>query len=118
MPEPKKEKTAPPADQVLDGQCQAVINVAENAVVSWFLMASFLYYIHDISILSDPFYDQLTKRFLNDYDRLTHPHKELITKDDLAAGTLYNLRADQYPGMTKGAAARLALTATGIRLPY
>ena len=52
-----------------DGMCRAVIEKCGiNGGVSWFLMASLLYYHADLSLLSDQTYDRLAKDLLADFD--------------------------------------------------
>lgn len=75
-----------------------------NALIPWFLMTSWLYYHRDISIISDTLYDWMCKELLVRWDTLEHRHKHLIDKGMLEAGTGFNLREDDYPGITIGAA--------------
>ena len=65
------------------------------------MMASYLYYKLDISLLSDTEYDQLAYILLRDYDLFEHQHKYLVTKDMLKAGTAYSIY--KYPLMVMGA---------------
>lgn len=66
-----------------------------------YLMASYLYYVENRSILSDTEFDQLCMDLLAGWDQLDHRHKHLTTKEDLEAGTGY---AIQYPSIVIGAA--------------
>lgn len=66
-----------------------------------YLMASYLYYVENRSILSDTEFDQLCKELLDAWDQIDHRHKHLTTKEDLEAGTGY---AIQYPSIVIGAA--------------
>lgn len=108
VPEPdalvKKTVKNTASQPVLDGQCLAAIGNRKNAAVSWFMMASYVYYVHDLSMISDELYDQLAKQILRDWDEIEHQHKRFLTKEDLAAGTLYTLNAKDYPRIVKGAA--------------
>ncbi|MTD92892.1 hypothetical protein GIW81_00930 [Hyphomicrobium sp. xq] len=70
-------------------------------------MASYLYYHCDESLLSDEYYDSLAVFMLKRWRDIRHPHKRLITRKDLEAGSSYALREDQYPSITKSAAHRL-----------
>jgi hypothetical protein len=70
---------------------------APDTRVSWFLTACFCYYIENESILTDELFDDCCRWLLEHYDQITHPHKNLITRDMLAAGTGYNLTRDDYP---------------------
>ena len=76
----------------------------ENSLVPWYLMASYLYYLKDISLLQDHEYDLVCKEILERWDNIDHSHKELISKDDLRAGTGFSLKEEDYPAITKNAA--------------
>lgn len=102
--------------RVLDGMCRVVMSSCPNGVIPWWLIASYLYYIHDMSILSDGLYDEMARDMLARWDKLNHMHKHLITKGDLETGSLYRLKAEQYPGMTKGAAAHLVRGEWGVSI--
>jgi hypothetical protein len=91
--------------RVLDGRCQAVIEKHPNAVVAWWLMASFLYYHRDVSLLSDDMFDKLGVRLAGNWNGISHPHKHLIKPDMTKSG--FYIREDDYPLMCKGAALRL-----------
>jgi hypothetical protein len=71
-----------------------------------YLMSSYLYYICNQSYLIDNEYDQLAKDLLMGWDAFEHPHKYLVTKEDLEAGTLYRLNESDYPNIVKSAAAQ------------
>lgn len=72
-----------------------------------YLLASYLYYIHDSSIMEDPEFDALAKYLLDNPDvHASHPHGELISKDDLEAGTLL-LKHEEYPMILRYAAKRI-----------
>ena len=93
----------------LDAMCLATLQTAPRAAVAWFLMASFLYYHRDVSILSDSFYDWLAKTMALNWEMFEiHPHAHLITPIDLHAGTLYRLKESDYPTQTKDSALSLA----------
>ena len=76
-------------------------------VLSWYLMCSYLYYCLDFSAVSDDVYDAMAKKLLSVWDDIDHPHKYLISKEDLAAGTLYGVSSLKYPLMIKNAAERV-----------
>jgi hypothetical protein len=92
----------------LDEKAQGLIAEKPNLMVPWLLMASYLYYHENESLFSDEYYDALSKELLLKWDKVEHPHKHLITKEDLMAGSLYKLGADAYPSMCKAAALYLA----------
>lgn len=61
-------------------------------LVPYFCMSSYLYYKKDKQVLSDGDYDLLCKRLLDNWKDVKHPHKFLIKKNDLKAGTGYAIR--------------------------
>lgn len=68
---------------------------------SIYLMSCYLYYEEDVHVLSDTQFDNLCKELLDHWDEFEHPHKHLITTEDLKAGTGYAIK---YPLMVIGAA--------------
>lgn len=70
---------------------------APNTAIAWILIASYCYYQRDTSILSDEAFDKLCKKTLDNYSGLVHNHKHLVTEDSLRAGTLFNLKHNDYP---------------------
>lgn len=81
----------------------------DSLLVSWYLMSSYLYYLHEVSLLHDHEYDLLCKELLSRWDKVEHPHKHLVSKEDLMAGTGFTLREEDYPSITKNAARQLAV---------
>jgi hypothetical protein len=74
-------------------------------LVNTFLMASYLYYHRDIQPpISDAEYDQLCQDLLKYWKEIKHPHKKIIKRKHLKAGTGYYILDNQYPLMTKSAA--------------
>ena len=74
--------------------------------VARYLVASYLYYIHDISLIEDHEFDALAKHLLENPEiRASHPHGRLITEGDLQAGTLL-LKPDQYPLIVRSVSKR------------
>ena len=74
-----------------------------NSVISQYLVHSYIYYQLDNSTISDGDYDKLAKYILEHWDDLDHPHKHLISKDALEAGT-FLLSEDEYPTIVKDTA--------------
>lgn len=72
-----------------------------RALQLW-LMSSYLYYERYVNVLTDPEFDKLSRYLLNNWDTFDHPHKYLVTEDDLRAGTGFAIR--EYPLMVQGAA--------------
>lgn len=119
VPEPIVPKTPTIVmPEELDRMCLHVLSTGPNGAISWWLMASYLYYVHDIALLSDGLYDEMAKAMLEAWDELEHPHKHLITTDDLKAGSLFRLKGADYPNMVKGAASQLVKNHMGIGIDH
>lgn len=86
-----------------DQQCMDAIE-NPNMMIPWYLMAAYSYYEQDDPILSDGLFDGLAKRMLECWDDIDHWHKDLITTEDLEAGTLL---ARNFPERVKGAVKHL-----------
>ena len=71
--------------------------------VGRYLVHSYIYYHLDNSVIADSEYDKMAKYILEHYDELDHPHKHLISKDALEAGTML-LREDEYPAIVRDTA--------------
>ena len=68
-----------------------------------YLMASYLYYIHDLpSPWHDTQYDQACKRLLKEWHTFEHQHKHLTDESALAAGSGYHIR--WYPSIIQSCA--------------
>ncbi len=78
--------------------------ISINRLVPVYLMSSYLYYKKDQSKLSDGEFDMLCKRMLDNWKQIKHPHKNLIKKKDLEAGTGYAIR--KYPTIVMSSAER------------
>lgn len=68
-----------------------------STTISWWLVSSYCYYIHDESLLSDSVYDLMSKYMLNNWDKLEHQHKHMITKEDLMAASGFAIERSEYP---------------------
>lgn len=80
---------------------ETVERMKDGQLVQHFLMASFAYYHRNESPMTDHAFDMLCQRLLDRYDHVVHPHKYLIDKDMLRAGSGYNLRWEDYPTIVK-----------------
>jgi len=74
-----------------------------NNPIGRYLVHSYIYYQLDNSVISDGEYDKMAKYILEHWDDLDHPHKHLISKDALQAGTML-LKDDEYPTIVKDTA--------------
>lgn len=78
--------------------------------VGAFLTSSYLYYHRDdmTPIMSDSCFDWLCTYLLRNWRRIEHPHKHLIDREMLMAGTGFNIRADEYPTIVKQVAIKMS----------
>ena len=89
--------------------------IADNPrlMVPWYLMASYLYYEHNTSILSDPWFDHLCARLLEWRPLLAHQHLHLVEPEALEVGTGFQLDFDNFPRLITDAARHLAKNLEG-----
>lgn len=80
-----------------DQAARASSKVNSSSCISWLLSASYAYYCRYVSLLTDECFDKMCKYVLDNYDNIVHPHKHLLTKEMLVAGTAYNIKMDEYP---------------------
>ena len=73
------------------------VSSACGKILQRWLMASYAYYIEDVSLLADTQYDADAKLLLKYWDDFEHVHKHLVTRGDLEAGTLFRLSMKDYP---------------------
>lgn len=78
------------------------VNRDINLTVPWYLITSYLYYREATPIISDETYDHLCKLMEASWFYIKHPHKHLISLDDLKAGTAYAIT--EYPSRAVRAA--------------
>ncbi len=102
-----KELPRPPPQPLLDGMVRNLIEAHPNLLVAYFLICSWLYYVKHVSIISDALFDEICETLYAHWDDIDHPHKKLIDRDALQAGTGYYIPHGDYPGMTRAAAAHL-----------
>ena len=76
-------------------------DLSPNRCVAFYMMSSYLYYEKDKNVITDSLFDQICKKILKNWDKIDHPHKKLIDKKSLEAGTGYYIK---YTNMIKGAA--------------
>lgn len=100
----------------LDDYARHCIADTPNVIVSWWLMASWLYYCRDVSLLTDHYYDELCSDLDARWDTIEHPHKHLVDRAALSAGSGFTLTEDAYPLRVKGAAEYI-LSAGPPRMP-
>ena len=83
---------------ILDKRAQELFDSNINMMVPWYLMAAYAYYKEDDPILSDQFFDNMSKVMLDKWDEINHFHKDLIGTMDLVAGSYLG----EYPERVKG----------------
>lgn len=111
MPSTKREVTS-----LLDGQYH-VARSAQNgawAALNWLMCASYLYYHHDLSIISDELYDSLFADVDANRDKIGSPHLAFVTPDRVANGSMFDLKHDEYPSIVRVASRQLCKTSWGI----
>ena len=84
---------------MFDEHARQLIDANINMTVPYYLMASYAYYVEDDPIFSDAFYDSLAKQILNNWDMITHWHRDVLSKDALEAGSFLG----EYPSIVQGA---------------
>lgn len=67
--------------------------------IAKYLMCAYAYYVEDDPLTTDSEFDELGRWLLEHYDEVEHPHKHLVTKEDLTAGTYLG----KYPSIIQGA---------------
>lgn len=78
-----------------------------DVFVAWYLMASVAYYHWNESWIPDEDYDMLCFELYQKFEELNHPHKHLLDKEALLAGTGFHIKQYDYPLMTRRAAWRV-----------
>jgi hypothetical protein len=72
------------AVQICEDFAKEIIENNPNMSIPWWLMASYAYYGLYKAIITDGYYDKLSKFIADNYDTLQHWHKELINKDTIS----------------------------------
>ena len=55
-----------------------------------------MYYEKDITLIEDEEFDQMCKTLLEKYDEVEHINKDLVKKENLTAGTGYDIKYTNY----------------------
>lgn len=95
-------------DGVLDTYVYGLLERSKNLAVSWWLMASYAYYLLDETIISDECFDYLTILIGENYEEIEHVNKDLVTMDRLSCGSAFDLRV--YPTRVMVCASRMIST--------
>lgn len=86
-----------------DAELKRRIKANQNLAVPLYLCASYAYYELDEPFLSDIAWEWMTKVLQDNWERIAHRHKHLITLDMLAAGTFLLGEGGKYPSIVIGA---------------
>lgn len=86
-----------PENGSFDNVVRACFKKNPNTCVSFFLSASYCYYILYQSLLSDECFDGMCKWMYENWESIEHEHKFMITKEMLKCGSGYNIPYDGYP---------------------
>lgn len=84
-----------------DTYVRGLIEANPNMLVPHYLMASYLYYELDLTVISDELYNEICVRLQT--EKVSHMHSHLVDPEALIAGTAYHLTGN-YPEATKGGA--------------
>lgn len=76
-----------------------------NQCLRWWLVHCYLYYVANQPILTDSQFDLLTSWLKMGWNQINHPHKALISLDDLNAGSGFGI--GKYPLIVEMAANQL-----------
>jgi len=87
------------SNQDIEKACRETIDANINMVVPWYLMAAYAYYVEDNPIIEDSTFDRMAKKILQEWDNITHRHKEYLDHSMLEAGTYLG----EYPPQIEGA---------------
>ncbi|MTJ94013.1 MAG: hypothetical protein F8N36_14320 [Desulfovibrio sp.] len=110
------EHAPAPSQQVLyDRVCRQIIDQAPGAAVAWYLMAAYLYYHEDVVIISDGMFEHLSAFLAAHWTAINHPHKALLSLEDLTTGSAYAIAREAYPAVVVSAAHRILRE--GVQLP-
>lgn len=77
------------------------VKVKKKYPVGKYLVATFLYYHCDFSVMEDEEFDKICKELFDNFDDINHPHKHLLDRDSLQAGSGYQLRLSDFPTIVK-----------------
>ena len=101
----------PAQHRYLDGLCRAVLGRHKNALVSWWLMAGYMYEVHDLPLISDGLFDEMSRGIAERYDEIDHPQKHLIDREFTKSAS-----GVKFPLSTRCAAQVLARQEWGVSI--
>ena len=104
-----RRKTKKPRD--LSDYCLKIVRERPNALVAHYLIHCYLYYVQDVTVVTDAAFDEMVSMLYSKWDSITHPHKHLLDREFLKSG--FHIAKESYPGIVKGAAASLYCKSIG-----
>lgn len=95
-----------------DAEVMEAVTTNPNLLVPHFIIHSYLYYVVGTPAISDATFDLIVTSLDQNWDRITHRHKDRIDRSLLKTGFYL-----KYPEIAKGAAIRLMedLTAKAVQ---
>lgn len=103
---------------VLDAIVTHEIETFEHTFGEWVVMASYAHYIHQVDVVSDHLYDQMTCRVLIDSVMEPLVFEKPFFIRDLSLGQMSRWQEKDYPEELKAHVAHIALNVLEISLPY
>lgn len=97
----------------LELKAREVIGRNVNMAVPWFLSTSYAYYKEAETLISDEYFDRICKLIDEHWDNITHPHKYLINRDSLSAGTGFDIEFGLFPIQLQSSTQLLILMCQG-----
>lgn len=88
--------------ETTDAEVLEMVRSNPNLLVPHFIIHSYLYYVVGTPVINDSTFDAIVLGLEQNWDRITHRHKDRIDRSMLKTG--YYL---QYPEIAKGAALEL-----------
>lgn len=98
-----------PLPNSLDNMCEEIISNNPSMMIPWFIMACVAYEKHDSPILTDAFYDIMSRRMAQSWRTLMHRHKNLIHVEDptLFKGSSVSIEWSHIPSIVYDTTQRL-----------
>ena len=93
----KKKEPRKWTKENVDEQVKYLVMSGSISPVAWWLMASYMYYQNDISLVKDETFDWLGQWLKEHWDTIKHPNKRLIKLD----GTFSGYYVKRYPTRVK-----------------
>ena len=92
--------------------CQKAVESNPSMMIPWYLMACYTYEKLDVSILTDAYYDEMSRNMAIAWPNLTHRHKKLIGMTDLFKGSSLSIDMGTLPTLVTDAAKSFIAYAT------